>query len=171
MVQGVDVWLNNPRRPLEASGTSGMKASANGVVNLSVLDGWWDEGWDGHNGNDGNGWAIGGRETNPTSARRTKPTRRIYTSSWSRKSCRSTTSATGAACRRLDGRDETFHRQHDLAILVAADAPRVHRAYVPPCQGCGRQAVGRRPARPEQRLRLERAAAFRSLWSSTIISR
>ena len=62
MVQGVDVWLNTPRRPLEASGTSGMKASANGVVNLSVLDGWWDEGWD---GDDGNGWAIGGRETNP----------------------------------------------------------------------------------------------------------
>jgi starch phosphorylase len=60
MVQGVDVWLNNPRRPLEASGTSGMKAAVNGVVNLSVLDGWWDEGWVGDNG-----WAIGGRETNP----------------------------------------------------------------------------------------------------------
>lgn len=60
LVQGVDVWLNNPRRPLEASGTSGMKAAANGVVNMSVLDGWWDEGWTG-----GNGWAIGGRETNP----------------------------------------------------------------------------------------------------------
>jgi glycogen phosphorylase len=60
LVQGVDVWLNNPRRPLEASGTSGMKAAANGVVNLSVLDGWWDEGWTGDNG-----WAIGDRETNP----------------------------------------------------------------------------------------------------------
>ena len=58
LVQGVDVWLNNPRRPLEASGTSGMKAATNGVVNLSVLDGWWDEGWTGDNG-----WAIGGRET------------------------------------------------------------------------------------------------------------
>jgi glycogen phosphorylase len=58
LVQGVDVWLNNPRRPLEASGTSGMKAAANGVVNLSVLDGWWDEGWTGDNG-----WAIGSRET------------------------------------------------------------------------------------------------------------
>jgi starch phosphorylase len=58
LVQGVDVWLNNPRRPLEASGTSGMKAAMNGVVNCSVLDGWWDEGYNGRNG-----WAIGGRET------------------------------------------------------------------------------------------------------------
>ncbi|TME12496.1 MAG: glycosyltransferase family 1 protein [Chloroflexi bacterium] len=57
LVQGVDVWLNTPRRPLEASGTSGMKAGSNGVVDLSVLDGWWDEGWTGDNG-----WAIGGRE-------------------------------------------------------------------------------------------------------------
>ena len=45
LVQGCDVWLNNPRRPLEACGTSGMKAMANGVLNLSTLDGWWDEGW------------------------------------------------------------------------------------------------------------------------------
>jgi starch phosphorylase len=63
LVQGVDVWLNNPRRPLEASGTSGMKAAQNGVPNVSVLDGWWDEGFA-----DDNGWAIGGRETDPDEA-------------------------------------------------------------------------------------------------------
>jgi glycogen phosphorylase len=50
MVHGVDVWLNNPRRPLEASGTSGMKAVLNGGLNLSVLDGWWAEAFDGKNG-------------------------------------------------------------------------------------------------------------------------
>ncbi len=54
LVQGVDVWMNNPRRPLEASGTSGMKAALNGVLNFSVLDGWWQEGYNGENG-----WAIG----------------------------------------------------------------------------------------------------------------
>ncbi|MEW5988709.1 MAG: alpha-glucan family phosphorylase [Chloroflexota bacterium] len=54
LVQGVDVWLNNPRRPREASGTSGQKASLNGIPNLSVLDGWWAEGYNG-----ANGWAIG----------------------------------------------------------------------------------------------------------------
>ncbi len=60
LVQGVDVWLNNPRRPNEASGTSGMKAAMNGVPNLSVLDGWWPESY--HPAQDGrpaNGWAFG----------------------------------------------------------------------------------------------------------------
>ncbi|OGS18402.1 MAG: alpha-glucan phosphorylase [Elusimicrobia bacterium RIFOXYA2_FULL_50_26] len=57
MVQGTDIWLNNPRRPLEASGTSGMKAAANGVLNVSVLDGWWCEGYNGQNG-----WVIGSGE-------------------------------------------------------------------------------------------------------------
>lgn len=58
MVQGVDVWLNNPQRPLEASGTSGQKAAANGALNLSVLDGWWIEGYSPEVG-----WAIGRLET------------------------------------------------------------------------------------------------------------
>lgn len=54
LVQGVDVWLNTPRRPNEASGTSGEKAALNGVLNFSILDGWWREGYNGQNG-----WAIG----------------------------------------------------------------------------------------------------------------
>ena len=54
LVQGVDVWLNTPRRPMEASGTSGMKAALNGALNFSVLDGWWRESYNGRNG-----WSIG----------------------------------------------------------------------------------------------------------------
>jgi starch phosphorylase len=56
LVQGVDVWLNTPKRPEEACGTSGMKAGINGVLNLSILDGWYDEGYE-----DSGGWAIGER--------------------------------------------------------------------------------------------------------------
>ncbi len=59
LTQGVDVWLNNPRPPQEASGTSGMKAAMNGGLNLSVADGWWIEG---HNGS--NGWTFGGGDEN-----------------------------------------------------------------------------------------------------------
>ncbi len=58
LTSGCDVWLNNPRRPKEASGTSGQKVAAHGGLNLSVLDGWWPEGYNGHNG-----WAIGPEPT------------------------------------------------------------------------------------------------------------
>jgi len=63
LIQGVDVWLNNPRRPLEASGTSGQKVVLNGGLNCSILDGWWAEAYDGHNG-----FAIGRGETHANDA-------------------------------------------------------------------------------------------------------
>ncbi len=64
MLQGCDIWLNTPLRPLEASGTSGMKAQANGVLNLSTLDGWWDEAWQqGREQKVDLGWCIGNGET------------------------------------------------------------------------------------------------------------
>ncbi|MDP7346160.1 MAG: alpha-glucan family phosphorylase [Anaerolineales bacterium] len=62
LLQGVDIWLNTPRRPQEACGTSGQKAALNGVLNVSILDGWWPEGFNGRNG-----WAIGD-ETTPAEA-------------------------------------------------------------------------------------------------------
>jgi starch phosphorylase len=65
MYHGCDVWLNNPRRPLEACGTSGMKAALNGGLNCSILDGWWDECFDGQNG-----WAINSADDDPDLERR-----------------------------------------------------------------------------------------------------
>jgi glycogen phosphorylase len=62
LVQGVDVWMNTPRRPMEASGTSGMKAGLNGALNFSVLDGWWREAYNGRNG-----WSIGEDKQSETS--------------------------------------------------------------------------------------------------------
>ena len=89
LVQGCDVWLNNPRKPLEASGTSGMKASMNGVPHLSIGDGWWAEGYNGTNG-----WLIDGGDRPATRAPWTPRMRTRSTGcSRSRSSPRSTTAA------------------------------------------------------------------------------
>jgi glycogen phosphorylase len=73
LVSGCDVWVNLPRRPMEASGTSGMKATFNGVLQLSVLDGWWDEAYDG-----ANGWAIPGEEDGDAELVDTRDAERFY---------------------------------------------------------------------------------------------
>ncbi|TDF98623.1 alpha-glucan family phosphorylase [Paenibacillus piri] len=73
LVQGVDVWLNNPLRPYEASGTSGQKAAMNGVINLSVLDGWWDEAYEGTNG-----WRIEGDFSADPQAQERENTDSVY---------------------------------------------------------------------------------------------
>jgi starch phosphorylase len=86
LVQGCDIWLNTPRRGMEASGTSGMKVLPNGGLNLSILDGWWSEGYQAEAG-----WAIGKGEEYQDPAR--------STISWRRTSCRSTTRAAWTACR------------------------------------------------------------------------
>ncbi|MFX0015683.1 MAG: alpha-glucan family phosphorylase [Promethearchaeota archaeon] len=73
LVQGCDIWLNTPRKPLEASGTSGMKAAINGCINFSILDGWWPEGYNGQNG-----WSIGGQEFNNIEERNRHDANSIY---------------------------------------------------------------------------------------------
>ena len=100
LVSGVDVWLNTPRRPLEASGTSGMKAASNGGLNVSVLDGWFAEAWRDH------GWKSVGRwdaarSTRTRAVTRAKPSCSTICSS--AKSCRSSSPATAwGDCRAMD---------------------------------------------------------------------
>ena len=127
LVQGVDVWLNNPRRPLEASGTSGMKAAQNGVPSVSVLDGWWDEGFEGDNG-----WAIGGRDVLPDEAAQDwHDALDLYrlledeiVPSWYERD------AEGLP-RKWLADDAAGDGHLALAVLDDPHAPRVHRAAVP----------------------------------------
>ena len=94
LVPGRDVWLNNPRRPLEACGTSGMKAALNGALNCSILDGWWDECFD---GDERLGDLVGrGRRPTSTGATSSRPT--ACSSCSSARSCRSSTTAPRARC-------------------------------------------------------------------------
>ena len=101
LVQGVDVWLNNPRRPLEACGTSGQKVVLNGGLNLSVLDGWWAEAYDGLNG-----FAIGTGETHTSDETCTtrRDARVAAHECCATRSCRCTTTATATACRATGSR-------------------------------------------------------------------
>ncbi len=126
LVQGVDVWLNNPRRPLEASGTSGMKAAQNGVPNISVLDGWWDEGYE-----EGNGWAIGGRETNPDEAAQDWSDAHDLYRLLEDDLIPRYYDRTGRPADPLGRRHAPLDGDDPLAVLHDAHAPGVHRAAVP----------------------------------------
>ncbi len=100
LVQGVDVWLNNPRRPLEACGTSGQKVVLNGGLNLSILDGWWAEAYDGLNG-----FAIGTGETHSsTDVHDARDADALLEVAARRSRSRSTTTATATACRATGSR-------------------------------------------------------------------
>ena len=115
LVQGCDVWLNVPRPPLEASGTSGMKSAANGGLNLSVLDGWWAEGYDGSNG-----WAHLRARSTTTTARRTTATAASCTGCSTRRSARSSTRATRTACRASGSRASAPRCARNLPLFSAA---------------------------------------------------
>ena len=94
LVQGCDVWLNNPRKPLEASGTSGMKAALNGVPHLSIGDGWWAEGYTGDNG-----WLIDGQaDPKDHDAADAADAAALYTLLEQRRRAGASTTATPTAC-------------------------------------------------------------------------
>ena len=123
LVQGCDVWLNNPRKPLEASGTSGMKAAINGVPHLSIGDGWWAEGFNGTNG-----WVIdgGADRRQPRRGRRRRCRRALHACS-RKKSCRRSTTATPAACRAAGSRSS---RKSIRTVAPRFSARRMVKEYV-----------------------------------------
>ena len=122
LVQGVDVWLNNPRRPLEAWGTSGQKVVLNGGLNLSVLDGWWAEAYDGLNG-----FAIGNGRTHADMATHDQPRRR---GSISRVVGGSDSAVLPARPRRvatrLDQTHEADHQHAGMALQRRPDGDGLH---------------------------------------------
>ena len=138
LVSGVDVWLNTPLRPLEACGTSGMKAALNGVLNLSILDGWWDECYD-----PAFGWAIPSADGRRARRRRARRAARRPRSSISieHELHRASTTATGA-CREAW---LAMIRAHDLPARTAAPrhahAARLRRADLPADRGRRRGAA------------------------------
>jgi starch phosphorylase len=127
LVRGCDVWVNVPRPPMEASGTSGMKSAVNGGLQLSVLDGWWPEAYDEAQAN---GWSLSG-ETDPTTPPRTTATPPSCTASWRRRSSRPSTPARTARRPRRGCDGPRLHPLHRPALHRGADARGLRGADVP----------------------------------------
>ncbi len=139
-----------------------MKAAANGVLNVSVLDGWWDEGWTGDNG-----WAIGGRETNPDEgAQDWADAQDLYRILEQELIPAYYERGPGRAAGALDPADAQLHREHDLALLDHPDAPRVRRAPVPAGRRRPAGAAARRHASRRRRAR-PRSGASRPIAIAT----
>ena len=120
---GVDVWLNNPRAPLEASGTTGMKAAANGALNLSVLDGWWIEGFAANRTPAG-----ASSHRSRWTARGMQPTATPSMRSSSERSCRSSTSAMSRICPASGFAVERGYSLAGAPLLIAANGDRIHQS-------------------------------------------
>ena len=131
-VQGVDVWLNNPRRPLEASGTSGQKVVLNGGLNLSVLDGWWAEAYDGLNG-----FAIGtGRTHSNMDVHDTRDGEDLYRDASRRSDSAVLSARPRRPAARLDQAHEAHHPDARLAVQCRPHGHGLHDEML--CAGGGR---------------------------------
>jgi hypothetical protein len=116
LVQGVDVWMNNPRRPLEACGTSGQKVVLNGGLNLSILDGWWAEAYDGQNG-----FAIGMGDTHTRTELHDLRDGEALFKVLATRSSALLRPRSGRAAAALDCADETRHPDAGLAFQRRSD--------------------------------------------------
>ena len=128
LVRGCDLWINVPRPPLEASGTSGMKVAVNGGLQLSVLDGWWAEGYDGSNG-----WALDGSIDDDHARPGRPPRRRAVPAARGARSCPSSTRATRPGCRwrgstRIKRSMRTLIPEFSATRMVSEYEQRIYRA-------------------------------------------
>ena len=150
LVTGVDVWLNNPIAPLEASGTSGIKAAVNGRLNLSILDGWWAEAFDGENG-----WGIPGADVQDTARRDELDSATILDALeedvmplYYARDARGLSPGMGEALQARDGKRRA-------AFQHAPRGARLRRGHVPAGGVAGRAAVGRQRSRCRGARRVE----------------
>ena len=142
--QGVDLWLNTPRRPLEACGIGGMKSGVNGALNLSTLDGWWDEAW-----NDADAGCAGdrlvhrhrGHVRGPRRCRTSSTPSRSTTSSSTTSSRGSTTATSEGIPPALDGLGAPVDGDPDGDLALAPDGPAVRRRSLPPERGAHRRRL------------------------------